>query len=245
MKSKSLTLLFSAALWGQSTASGAQPQFFHVSGTTSDPIGAVVPGTEVVFQSKEANKSVTSDSQGFYQADLPFGSYTMTAKAQGDRYRRGFGTYRRPLFRVASAASLILNVTLPVLRISCDVIVTDASVEEATEARKNACGGEDLFSLSSADGVPFELYIRYPTRSHGNGGYVYSSSQTAVNVEEQVLVEYNLFTLQADRVVYDSGDSSVQAIGHVVFVNDSGATQSTDAMTLKLESGRAVPFQRR
>jgi hypothetical protein len=152
------------------------------------------------------------------------------------------------LFRVASAANLILNVTLPVARISCDITMTDKSGNEARaeqweEAGKDACGGEVSFPLSSADGVPFQLYIRYPKRLHADGGYVYSGGRTAINVEQPVLVEYNLFTLQADRVVYDSESRSVEAKGHVVLVNDSGATQSADAMTFRLENGQAIPLR--
>jgi lipopolysaccharide export system protein LptA len=55
-------------------------------------------------------------------------------------------------------------------------------------------------------------------------------------------VAYNLFSLQADHVVYNVKFRTVEAIGNVVVVNESGATQRAESMTLRIKNGQAIPL---
>jgi hypothetical protein len=203
-----------------------------------DFTGAVVPGTELTFRDEQVTKTVTANSAGFYEADLPAGVYTMTAQAPEPRYR-GFEIYRRPLFRAMSPTTLILNVVFTLRRISCDITVTNksggpATADDLKAAEKNFCGGEDLIPIPSRDGIPFQLRVRY---GRGTVGYVYKADKSINNVP--VLVEYNLFSLQAERVTYDPQSRTIQAEGRVLVV-DSGGTSRAETMTLKLEDGQTA-----
>jgi hypothetical protein len=53
-------------------------------------------------------------------------------------------------------------------------------------------------------------------------------------------VAYNLFTLQADHIVYDVQRSTLEAMGDVVVENADGTTQRADSMTFKIENGEAT-----
>lgn len=95
----------------------------------------------------------------------------MTAQAHetGHPGYRFFEKYRRPLFRVASPVTLIMNVTLYPARMTCDMVLpSTAEVSERSElpeeAAKNACGGEELFPVPSETGIAFQLYVRYLKR---------------------------------------------------------------------------------
>ena len=113
-------LLLSAPLFGQSATPATQPQTFHVRGTVTDPIGAVIRGVKVTFQSERTSKTVATNDLGKYGADLPLGVYTMTAQSVGFRF------YRRPPFRVPSPANITFDVTLPVGKL-VNRVVADSS----------------------------------------------------------------------------------------------------------------------
>jgi hypothetical protein len=235
-----VALLLCTSLFGQSPTPVTQVQTFHVKGTLTDPLGAVIPGAKVTFQSEQKSKTVATNEAGRYEADLPFGVYTMTAQRAGHR------SYRRPPFRVASSASVRFDIILPVGRIVDHVVVNSSGAPvtpgEWAAALKNPLPyyGEESFSASSDDGVPFQLYIRYMRRAATDGTYTYEDEK--LPYEDPVFVAYNLFSLQADHVVYNVKFRTVEAIGNVVVVNESGATQRAESMTLRIKNGQAIPL---
>jgi hypothetical protein len=240
-------LLLGVALFGQSGNSAPPTQIFHVRGTITGPRGDdVVPGAEITFQGEHESKTVFADSKGSYEADLPVGLYTMKAQFQFQLGRSPyFLKYVRPLFRVASPTSLVLNVTMFAQRFTCDIVVSNGSGKPATpeqweEGSKALCGGEEFFPLTSHDGVPFQLYIRYPKRSLVDQAYVYSGDKLATDTYTPVLVEYNLATLFANSIVYDMGRSTIEAKGGVTLLNETGAKQQADSMTIRIENGEAT-----
>jgi hypothetical protein len=252
MKPKDSLLIILALLCvsasAQSPPLANQTQTVHIQGTIVDPLGGGVPGTKVTFHNDQASQTVIANDKGFYQTDLPVGLYTMTAEGEGPKYR-GFGIFRRPLFRVEPATNLTLDAYFNVARFYCDVIQVNTSgapitaataAEDSAEGRKDSCGGEDLIPIPSDDGVPFQLYIRYPRRSRSEGNYAYDSE--AGNFETLVLVEYNLFTLQARHVVYDAKHRRLEATGAVSVVDESGKTRRADSLAFKIENGRATPL---
>ncbi len=234
------------ALLGQFALPPVHHTTFHVEGTISGPPDfmelEIVPGIEVQFQSERSTRNVTADNKGFYQADLPLGLYTMTAKApkSGPRGYDFLQEYVRPLFRVTSPGTLVLNGTLYMARTSCDALVRgDITPEQQVEERKDACGGVDLVPIPSDDGAPFQLYIKYPNRQPTDQGYVYSSGSIATAVVP-VFVAYNLFTLAANKVSYVAQSRTIVATGNVVAVNGAGLTERADTMTFKVENGQAL-----
>src|SRR5436190_8570185 len=109
----SILLLFGAG-FGQTGLSASQTS--HVQGTIKDPTGAVIPRVNVAFHGKQFDKTVATNDRGFYEAELPFGSYTMLTDVLG------FRPYRRPLFRVTSTGTINFDFTLAV-RGTCDIVV--------------------------------------------------------------------------------------------------------------------------
>lgn len=226
-----LFLLFSSALFGQSSNPTTHAQTFHITGTTKDALGGVIPETKVTFDSNHVCTVVTTNNLGVYEADLPVGLYTMTAQ------HAGFRLYRRPLFRVASPARLTLHITLPVGRI-VDRFLVNGSGGSAT-AEPWDYYGEESFDIPSRDGTPFQLYVRYMRREAAGGVCTYSGETTPNN--ESVFVAYNLFSLEADHVVYNRNLDLIQARGNVVAVTESGETQRAESMTFKIAYGQAIP----
>ena len=218
-------LLFCITLFGQSATPATQPQTFHVRGTITDPLEAVIPGVKVTFQNEELSRTETTNNVGVYEADLPLGNYTMTAQSPGFRF------YRRPLFRVASPVNVRFDIILPVGKNINRVAV-------GTTGPFSYCD-EESFPAPSRDGVPFQLYIRYGgIRQTGETHFLYAGDITGS--DDPVFVAYNRFSLRADTVSYDVIYRTIKARGNVVAVNELGETQRADSMTFKIEDGQVV-----
>jgi hypothetical protein len=211
-------------------------QTLHVRGTVKDQTEAVIPRTKVVFQNKQFDKTVTTDERGDYEADLPIGDYTMTAQAAG------FRPYRRPLFRTTSAETIAFDFTLPVMP-TCDLSVVStnggtATPEDLEAAQEQFCSREEYLSLPSSDGVPFQIWIHYGKHIVTGDRHVYTGEKTRNN--DPVLVNYNLFSLRADEVVYDARSKTIRATGNAMAVDESGTTRRVDAMEMKFENGKVI-----
>jgi len=230
---RALPVICAVVLYGiafaQTDRKVAPHQTFHVKGTVYDPTNAVIPHVEVHFLGDNADQTVTADDNGFYQTDLPVGTYTMTVSSIRRPYI-GFQKYTR-FFRVPSLTSITLNGYLNP-RYSCDGVWTG---EDAQELYKDSCGGEDSFPFPSRDAVPLRLDIRYVRRERGEKLVSYGSNGV---VKGPVLVAYNLFALKADSVEYSRTDGTVRASGHVVLEDQSGPTSASSA-AFKFDDGKA------
>ena len=85
--------------------------------------------------------------------------------------------------------------------------------------------------------MPFELSIRYGSRTPNGSTYSYGGEKTR-QYESPVLVSYNLFSLQADMVTYDVKHGTIAASGSVVMADELGATQRAESATFKIEDGQ-------
>jgi hypothetical protein len=74
-------------------------------------------------------------------------------------------------------------------------------------------------------------------------GWEYDGDHLATNVFVPVLLEYHLFTLEADRIVYDSKLRTIEARGHVSVTDVTGKKQNTDSAFLRLANGRVAQIQ--
>jgi len=230
-----VTLMACATLWGQDVDYGLP--VVHVQGTIRTYDRSPVPGAEVTFKGDAITMIVSTNEKGFYKTVLPVGFYSMTV----DPLKRGFKEYRRPLFRVASSTSLTLDAFLYV-GVSCDLVVAEGSNHTATQDEtQDACGGLDFFAAPSGDGDQFQLFIDYPSRQRTDRETVYRS-RISQGFKTPVLVAYNLFTLQADEVVYDVQSRILRATGNVVATNADGIARGADSMTFKIENGQATPL---
>lgn len=194
-----VVLLFCGTLLGQSASPPTQPKIFHVRGTITDPLAGVIPGVKVTFQNELLTTTVITNNIRVYEADLPLGDYTMTAQGP-----RGFRFYRRPLFRVTSPVSAVINATLLVGPPCGDGIMirgTQVTAEQEMVSTDD-CEREDLIQVPSGNGMPFQLSILYGSRTPVGNTYSYTGEKTP-QYAAPVFVAYNLFSLQADRVTYD------------------------------------------
>jgi|SRR5277367_5804018 len=227
-----LILPLGRSLFGQAPLAVTRTQTFHISGTIKDPSEAVILGAKVIFQNEPLTKAVITDNRGGYEADLPLGDYTMTAQSPG------FRPYRRPLFRVTTPASLTFDITLP-LAPTCDVIIVGpASPQAWADAQDERCLREDFFRLPSVDGVLYQIYIRYV--KHAVVGDMYTYTSEKFSSDDPVFVAYNLFSLQADSVIFDKKGQTIEARGNVIVVNGPGSSRHADQVSFRLEGGQAV-----
>ena len=220
---------------------------FHIQGAIRYYNDSPVPGAAVTFEGDNISKTAPADKNGFYEADLPVGIYTMSAQDLSKLHYK----YVRPPFRVTSSTSVTLNVTF-YAGSSCDL------KNPTEEDVRNGCEGIDLFPIPSKDNVPFQLSIQYSSRQPTDRGCEYSglkislrpigrgdkysSLKSPPDLKIRVFVAYNLFTLQAYNVVYDVQGRTLEATGDVVATNADEATQRADSMTFKIENGQATPI---
>ena len=80
----------------------------RVSGTVFDPNGAVIVGAHVYFESRGMWRHLSTNDEGFYQSELPPGTYALLVGA------RGFCPSRETDLRVAPGALTSNDVTLRV-----------------------------------------------------------------------------------------------------------------------------------
>jgi hypothetical protein len=214
-------LFFCTALFGQSAT---QNRTFHVSGTVTIPVLAVIPGVEVVFEGGQLSTTVTTNAAGIYEADLPLGVYSMTAQ------HPGFWPYRRGLFEVMSPTTLSFDATLRVQG-SCDLITFgNLSPEERTAAQERICNPERDFTIPSKGRGEFRLCIQYRSRSDLGLSHSYTDA----------LVAYNLFTLRADNVTYDEKQQTIEARGGVFVSEASAVQQRFESVLFKISDGRVA-----
>jgi hypothetical protein len=224
-----VVLLLCGSLSGQTSAPVTQPQTYHIRGTITDPIEAVIPRVKVTFQGEQQRKTVTANDVGVYEVDLPIGDYTMTAQMAG------FRPYRRPLFRVRAPADMMFDVRLQIGRCG-DMVITNSSGRPPTDAEiyaaTESCRHEDLFPLSPRRDQ-LQLSIQYETRAETANVFSYSGASR----EDPVSLAYNLFSLRADRVVYNAREKTLEAQGNVVMEDEPGKRRA-DAIAFRLEGGR-------
>jgi hypothetical protein len=205
---------------------------FHIRGKIVDSHNSAIAGAEVKFEGPNKTESVSSDSRGFYHAKLPVGLYSMTV-AKGPR------DYRRPLFRVSSPKTIVLDVPLyPPLR-SCDSGIISVTRPDGTPEKtetvvtpdefRDECGGWDRFPVPSDEGVSFELLVRYSSRARRDGERTYNSGFLS-----PVFVAFNLFTLTADHVTYDLASRILLATGDVTTTNGSAGSAHANLMKFRI-----------
>ena len=220
-----ILLLFSIALPAQTSQSNPQPLSFHIQGTITSH-ESPASATAVVFQDKKTAKTVTTDAQGFYEVELPLGSYTMSVPIVQGRFHYNY--LLRPLFRVTSPVNLVFNSTL------------------------DAPGGTENISVASEDRTPFKLMVRYGDLTMGFTGtrwyHGYHTRPEELHglimrtpMGGLVLVEYNLFTLRGDRIIYHKKQKMIEAKGNVVFEDGTGRDQHAESMLLRITNGTLTP----
>jgi hypothetical protein len=137
----------------------------------------------------------------------------------------------------------MLNATLFVVGPCSDMIIFNVSGEQVTDEQRRAltenCPSEELISVPSGNGLPFQLSILSGSRTTVGDTCSYIGEKTP-QYQAPVFVAYNLFSLQADKVIYDQQKRTIEASGHVVATDGSGVTSRADSMAFKIENGQVA-----
>jgi hypothetical protein len=214
---------------------------FHVRGKVVDSGNSAIVGAEVKFEGSNATETVSSDSRGSYRAELPVGLYSMTVAKGSSGYRK---YYRRPLFRVSSPKTIVLDVTLYPPLPSCDPGSITATRPDGTPETKpvgnpqdlrDVCGGLDRYPLPSDEGVPFELLVRYSSRLRRDSEIIYNGG-----FQNPVFVAFNLFTLTADHVTYNMDSRTLLATGNVTTTNGSAGSTHANSMKFRIDDASVL-----
>jgi len=234
-------LVFLAAwtgLFAQLTAGSVHTGSFTVTGVVrSYPANSSSAGVKLEFVGKNIKKYVVSNAKGAYRIQLPLGAYTMNVSTAG------VDLYQRPILRVLSPRTIVVDVTTYPPDPDCDTIVSSVTLPDGTtktqgltvDDYKDSCGGSDELKQPS-DGTPFSLYVRYSSRRRADDEVIYSSDRR----RGPVFAAYNLLSLEADSVVYDSKTRTITATGNVAMADGSGKTQHFDSIGFRIEDGHAI-----
>jgi len=226
-----LILLTSTTTLGQAQPT-SQPTF-HISGKITQS-GRAVPGIWVTFEGA-IPKSVKGNDSGFYQADLPLGTWRVFASGFNERDRSEFSRPR--VFQVNKARKVALDLFVrPAVGCGGVMILTSDGrppTREQVEQKNEFCAGQEFFPVPSADGVPFEVLIGGLCDPPG---VFHGINEPACKNE---FATYNLLTMRADSIVYRPTERTLDANGNVVVTDESGETKAR-SMILYLQDGRAV-----
>jgi hypothetical protein len=229
MSSRLVVLLFCAVLIDQSATPASRPRTFHISGTVTQS-GKTISHDWVTFEGKSLI-SVQVDSIGAYEADLPLGVWTATVTMRpygptdvpGTRDNARFSRPR--VFRVAKPSNVVLDLFVqpPVV---CDIASFPETTPEQWDHIRAHCAGEEFFPTPSADGTPFEVIVG--GRDHDLCS-LKGENKAACDRE---FATYNLFSVQADKIVYKSHEWTLEASGNVVVKDEHGEYRRDSATFL-------------
>src|SRR5271157_1484064 len=109
-------------------AAFAQTIFASLSGTVTDPSGAVVPGAKISIQNAETQavrQEVTNNAGYFSATELPTGAYNVSAELKGFKKWQGTG------IALTSSDSRTLSIRLEVGAASDTIEVSESASEVA------------------------------------------------------------------------------------------------------------------
>lgn len=237
-------LVFAAScnLISQSVSPATQLGTFHVHGSIARTSSkSAISGATVTFEGQATTKTVFTGDRGTYETDLPLGTYSMTVRSPDSHLE----VYERPRFRVMSPTDIVFDISLDIVVVtSCDTGYPPSGKPPDAEDVKDGCGGAETFTLPSEDNVQLQMLIRFAHRSRKDHLYAYSDYTSPVYVPKfaysPVFVAYNLFSLRADQVLYDTETRVLHALGNVVIADGKGHTERTEDIQLRVENGQTT-----
>ncbi|WP_263368939.1 TonB-dependent receptor [Edaphobacter bradus] len=203
-----LKFLFLFFLALGAAVANAQQTGATVSGTISDPDGAVIPGATVTLTPASGKGAVTkSQNDGSYVIrNLSPSTYSLTVTMQG------FTTVVKQGLRIAAGQSLTIDTKMTVQAASQEVQVSaqsaQVSVDQDSNASSTVIKGKDLDALSDdPDELSSELSALAGPAAGPNGGQIYVDGFTGGQLPpkssiREIRVNQNPFSAQYDRLGY-------------------------------------------
>lgn len=236
-----LRILLLVLILSSTVAMASDIPMFHIRGTIAIPWSFRPPmpvlHVQITFERKNSKTIIVARDDGSYEAALPVGFYKMTAQAEKIGRSLALTTYVQ-FFRITHPVAVVVNGSLYEAPVSCDTLVPGDSPEQRLEAFKDVCGGDDLFHVTSKQDVPFQMWVRYSKRDRRGSVYTYQGDRT--KSDPPVLLTYNLFSLRADNVSYDTKNHQISARGHVVIEDERAKVQQLNSIVLKIGNGRVI-----
>ena len=127
------------------TAAHAQQTLGTISGTVTDPTGAVVPGADISVRNVATNLTVTAQSKGdgsFSVADLPIGTYEVTIAKQG------FEKVDYPQILVQGSLTTTVKASLQPGQITTSVTVEGTPLLNQTDTSNGYTLGTDVIQAT-------------------------------------------------------------------------------------------------
>lgn len=187
----------------------AAAQTVALSGTITDPSGAVVPNATISLTNPDGHTiaTVKSDSSGAYHIpNLKPGLYIIIASAEG------FATSESKAVNFAAGQSLIFNIKLQIAVAKQQVVVNTnlptVSVSPTNNASAVVIKGNDLNALSNdPDELQQELNALAGPAAGPNGGQIYIDGFTGGQLPpksaiREIRINRNPFSAEYDRLGY-------------------------------------------
>lgn len=206
----------------------AQVQTGSVTGTVTDPQGAVVPGASIVVEDMETGVaySTTSDPKGLFTVPgLPYGTYSVTVTVAG------FRKWTTGNVRVITAQAAIVQPTLEVGDVTETVVVEAGQeiLETVTAELQTSIDRKQIVDLPLITRNPIELVGLQAGVTGGTGvrssvfnglrGNTNNITQDGINVQDNFIRSDGFFAIHAPTVEM-TGEFSISSQN---IASDSGA----------------------
>jgi hypothetical protein len=193
-------LILASSLSAQTIPAG------RVRGTIFDSNKAVVTNVRVAFEAPGAKRETVTNEEGYYEIELPVGTYRMTTEA------RGFCGYQRAAFRFEPSSSKTINATLIICSLAHALRIDKHGKYVGEEARCIDPFESDSFYPNSRG---MGLLVRYGIRHKRAGIVEYGGAQVANGIPSGVTVSYDLLTIVADKMSLNTETYQLEANGNV------------------------------
>lgn len=193
-----------------------------VTGYVVDMNGAVIvlPIAKLTFISKDFQKTISVNSDGFYEVKLPFGVYSVTLKLQG------FHTLKRSVFNVQNRDTYNLNlVASPIYKVRGTSVSETESVDILSDVPK------------------YEILFNDENLTNGIKPVIQYESKCEVNNEieyKNVIITYNFLTIYADKLLFNDNGMIYTANGSRLLVQNGIECSSIKSFSVKLFQGKIV-----
>jgi len=180
----------------------------------------VVTNVRVTFEVPGAKHRTVTNSEGYYDIELPVGIYQLTT------YSPGFSAYQRAPFRVEPSSSTTINATLVVCSLA-HLLKIDKQGEYVGEEAHclDPFKSDSFYPNSSGMG----LLIRYGIRHKGTGIVEYGGAEVTNGIPSGVTVSYDRLTIVADKVLLNTETYQLEADGNVTIEDGNQSIKLSDA----------------
>ncbi len=198
--------IFALAFLVWPTLSVAQELYATLTGTVTDPSGAVVPGATVLIHNNDTNtdvRTVTTDASGNYTAtNLPAATYTVTIKTAG------FRTFTSNNLTLHVAEKRTLNASLEAGQVTETVTVQASTtpIQTSTAAQAGTITGQQVRELELNNRNFEQLVLLQPGVTNG------LPDQVGFGLSNSTTISVNGARVTANNWTVDGAD-----------INDSGS----------------------